>query len=269
MLCCCRCAHCSKPAEKSRCGKCRHVKYCGRECQVAHWKVHKPLCRRLTDERQRDEAIAAVEKMLNTRSSEREFNEQARDKMDYFLCVYPELRGAYSCVVTDQQRDVLTRALRAAAPSASTHFVFFEGLQGLNRWQRLNLQALCDHGQLFDDASVPGRDVNGSCHRVAAQAIRNGHLIGTGFALAKRDGWVPHSWVLEEGRIVGTGDIYALYWGIELSPEQAQEFGRLYAIDVPFDATTHRQECLQDRRERIDKSGLVEAIIKANSLPTQ
>lgn len=38
------CANCSKPAI-SKCGKCQQVSYCGRECQVAHWIVHKSVCR--------------------------------------------------------------------------------------------------------------------------------------------------------------------------------------------------------------------------------
>ena len=29
---------------KTRCGKCHAVRYCGRECQVAHWPEHRPVC---------------------------------------------------------------------------------------------------------------------------------------------------------------------------------------------------------------------------------
>ena len=42
------CSYCHKKSKDARlldCGKCRLVKYCGRECQVAHWKHHKKLCR--------------------------------------------------------------------------------------------------------------------------------------------------------------------------------------------------------------------------------
>jgi hypothetical protein len=37
------CAVCKRPAT-SRCSKCKRVWYCGRECQVADWKSHKPEC---------------------------------------------------------------------------------------------------------------------------------------------------------------------------------------------------------------------------------
>ncbi|KAJ3033304.1 hypothetical protein HDV00_006521 [Rhizophlyctis rosea] len=40
------CAKCgSTPSTLQRCGRCKQVKYCGRECQAAHWKVHKRSCR--------------------------------------------------------------------------------------------------------------------------------------------------------------------------------------------------------------------------------
>ncbi|KAJ6619788.1 hypothetical protein B0H10DRAFT_1147827 [Mycena sp. CBHHK59/15] len=29
----------------ARCGKCETVHYCGRQCQAAHWKEHKPVCK--------------------------------------------------------------------------------------------------------------------------------------------------------------------------------------------------------------------------------
>ena len=30
-----------------RCGRCKQVRYCGKECQVAHWKLHKGECKKL------------------------------------------------------------------------------------------------------------------------------------------------------------------------------------------------------------------------------
>ena len=41
-----RCAACTKPDAPSHCGKCKVVKYCGRECQLKHWKEmgHKKRC---------------------------------------------------------------------------------------------------------------------------------------------------------------------------------------------------------------------------------
>ena len=39
------CALCHKPAATKRCGRCRAVVYCSRECQATHWKrAHKLTC---------------------------------------------------------------------------------------------------------------------------------------------------------------------------------------------------------------------------------
>ena len=39
------CLNCLKEVEGDhRCSKCRAATYCGRECQVAHWPVHKNIC---------------------------------------------------------------------------------------------------------------------------------------------------------------------------------------------------------------------------------
>ena len=40
-----KCAQCAAPLEHNapRCGVCK-LRYCGRECQKRHWKVHKPFC---------------------------------------------------------------------------------------------------------------------------------------------------------------------------------------------------------------------------------
>jgi len=41
-----RCANCGKgSAQLMLCGRCKAVAYCGRACQVAHFKVHKAMCR--------------------------------------------------------------------------------------------------------------------------------------------------------------------------------------------------------------------------------
>lgn len=34
-------------ATKSTCAQCQSVSYCGKECQFAHWKTHKPTCKSL------------------------------------------------------------------------------------------------------------------------------------------------------------------------------------------------------------------------------
>ena len=44
-----QCANCGRDsaAQLMSCGRCKAVKYCGRECQVAHFKEHKAPCRAL------------------------------------------------------------------------------------------------------------------------------------------------------------------------------------------------------------------------------
>jgi ankyrin repeat protein len=39
------CAQCNKKPANSFCSKCEATFYCGRECQVAHWRVHKSECK--------------------------------------------------------------------------------------------------------------------------------------------------------------------------------------------------------------------------------
>mmetsp|Transcript_27370 Transcript_27370/g.44552 ORF Transcript_27370/g.44552 Transcript_27370/m.44552 type:complete len:1085 (-) Transcript_27370:89-3343(-) len=40
------CAGCGKSnVKRQQCSKCRGVSYCGRECQISHWKTHKVQCR--------------------------------------------------------------------------------------------------------------------------------------------------------------------------------------------------------------------------------
>ena len=38
-----RCAWCNEPARR-KCGKCVSVRYCTRDCQKAHWPLHKSQC---------------------------------------------------------------------------------------------------------------------------------------------------------------------------------------------------------------------------------
>ena len=42
-----RCAACGTEGTKlGKCGRCKAVRYCGRECQLGHWREHKPGCAR-------------------------------------------------------------------------------------------------------------------------------------------------------------------------------------------------------------------------------
>lgn len=40
------CATCHKPDAKNKCGTCKAVYYCSRDCQKKHWLKHKELCKR-------------------------------------------------------------------------------------------------------------------------------------------------------------------------------------------------------------------------------
>ncbi len=48
------CGSCGAPpaigTELMRCGRCRSVAYCGKECQRAHWKQHKGACKAAGEE---------------------------------------------------------------------------------------------------------------------------------------------------------------------------------------------------------------------------
>ena len=42
-----RCGHCgAKQETMMQCSKCEKVVYCDRECQSAHWKTHRPDCKK-------------------------------------------------------------------------------------------------------------------------------------------------------------------------------------------------------------------------------
>lgn len=40
---------------RGRCSRCRACCYCSKECQVAAWRLHKPVCRRLQEAAVREE----------------------------------------------------------------------------------------------------------------------------------------------------------------------------------------------------------------------
>jgi hypothetical protein len=39
-----RCGICDKLCAVKKCGRCRHVGYCSKECQRKHWAQHKLAC---------------------------------------------------------------------------------------------------------------------------------------------------------------------------------------------------------------------------------
>ena len=40
-----RCVVCNGENAKMRCSRCRSERYCGKECQVQHWPIHKKQCK--------------------------------------------------------------------------------------------------------------------------------------------------------------------------------------------------------------------------------
>eukprot|EP01114_Cavostelium_apophysatum_P020960 TRINITY_DN7178_c0_g1_i1.p1 TRINITY_DN7178_c0_g1~~TRINITY_DN7178_c0_g1_i1.p1 ORF type:complete len:636 (-),score=106.38 TRINITY_DN7178_c0_g1_i1:48-1955(-) len=49
------CASCENPVATKKCGGCESVVYCNRECQTAHWAVHKPICQELRKQKAQSE----------------------------------------------------------------------------------------------------------------------------------------------------------------------------------------------------------------------
>ena len=43
-----KCAFCDKKftSKRSKCGRCKKVAYCDKNCQTNHWKTHKMVCKK-------------------------------------------------------------------------------------------------------------------------------------------------------------------------------------------------------------------------------
>ena len=46
------CAACGSADATLRCSACKAARYCSKECQKAHWKGHKAVCKQLRAEKQ-------------------------------------------------------------------------------------------------------------------------------------------------------------------------------------------------------------------------
>jgi zinc finger MYND domain-containing protein 10 len=58
-----KCANCGKDAT-SRCSKCKSEWYCGRDCQIKRWKLHKEMCTKLAEVNQHVEASEKGEVLI-------------------------------------------------------------------------------------------------------------------------------------------------------------------------------------------------------------
>lgn len=65
-----RCSACWKPKNRAeqqrllRCSHCKVVSYCGKVCQRAHWKTHKPMCTRFQKRRRALEVLLLAGSLL-------------------------------------------------------------------------------------------------------------------------------------------------------------------------------------------------------------
>ena len=41
------CYQCGRDGASMQCSRCKSARYCGAECQRAHWKAHKPDCKKI------------------------------------------------------------------------------------------------------------------------------------------------------------------------------------------------------------------------------
>jgi hypothetical protein len=75
-----RCDHCKKtPKDLMKCGRCKQVFYCDRDCQKAQWSTHKQVCR------PSDDAAAAIQENKTQQGSQNiknNINKNTREECD-------------------------------------------------------------------------------------------------------------------------------------------------------------------------------------------
>ena len=75
------CAGCNKVKGKSQCSKCLEVSYCGRECQVGHWKAHKKFCKEMcASKADAAQCALATEAVLGKDAKDKEAAEKEAEK---------------------------------------------------------------------------------------------------------------------------------------------------------------------------------------------
>lgn len=71
---------CGKAAQLL-CSRCKAVRYCSRECQKAHWKEHKKVCKAPSNGAQKSaEELAAIEKKKKEEAELKAFLEMVKPK---------------------------------------------------------------------------------------------------------------------------------------------------------------------------------------------
>ena len=116
-----------------------------------------------------DYAIDVVQKVLSHRMATLAGDELSEKKQEWFLTVYPELRESYTQEPTDEQKTKITSLLtETGGAHCRLEDVWRRDGQGLSRWQRPNLQLLCNEGARLAYSHQNARFQAGSCHGGAA-----------------------------------------------------------------------------------------------------
>jgi hypothetical protein len=94
------CAHCGmlfgdgeKKRKKKICGRCRRTSYCCRECQIAHWQEHRPVC-------QPDGSLASVRLPSSERAAARDAVDRCEEAWFRHLPTRPPFVGGYWLIWT-------------------------------------------------------------------------------------------------------------------------------------------------------------------------
>lgn len=117
-----RCAWCDKvaPADKlQQCSACKQVKYCDSQCQRAHWKSHKAICRVACNHGDKCNCTRAVKTRAEGEAGKVTLQDKARRllfsrfQVQTYKTFYPALKarssrqqlgadniGSYACMVT-------------------------------------------------------------------------------------------------------------------------------------------------------------------------
>jgi hypothetical protein len=110
-----------------------------------------------------------------------------------------------------------------------SHLLDLGGLEVLWLHHEPHLDQLIETGRVFPRSRLRRRFIADSeCHGNTAQlwySSKGRIRIATGYALCDSGLWMPHSWGVEDGRIVETtSSRWAIYFGVELTGEEALKF---------------------------------------------